>query len=248
MQEPVQPVVPFRDSKLAKKEQIEEMFDKIAFRYDFLNHFLSMGIDRSWRRKALRCLAPGKPQNLLDVATGTADVAIMAARILKPARITGVDLSEKMLEIGRRKLQDLQLAVPIELLKADSEALPFEDRSFDAISVAFGIRNFEHLDKGLAEMLRVLKPGGRLAILEFSRPTAFPVRQLFEAYFRYITPYIGKWFARSKEAYAYLPESVQAFPQGSQMTNILTKIGYSEALCKTLTFGICSIYSASRPC
>ena len=247
MQEPVQPVVPFRDSKLAKKEQIEEMFDKIAFRYDFLNHFLSMGIDRSWRRKALGFLAPGKPRHLLDVATGTADVAVMAARILKPARITGVDLSEKMLDIGRRKIRELQLPVPIELLKADSEALPFEDRSFDAISVAFGVRNFEHLDLGLSEMLRVLKPGGRLVILEFSRPTAFPVRQLFEAYFRYITPYIGKWFARSKEAYAYLPESVQAFPQGSQMTDILTKIGYSDALCKPLTFGICSIYSASRP-
>lgn len=247
MQEPVQPVVPFRDSKLAKKEQIEEMFDKIAFRYDFLNHFLSMGIDRSWRRKALRFLAPGKPRHLLDVATGTADVAVMAARILKPDRITGVDLSEKMLDIGRRKIRELQLPVPIELLKADSEALPFEDRSFDAISVAFGVRNFEHLDQGLSEMLRVLKPGGRLVILEFSRPTAFPVRQLFEAYFRYITPYIGKWFARSKEAYAYLPESVQAFPQGSQMTDILTKIGYSDALCKPLTFGICSIYSASRP-
>ena len=223
------------------------MFDKIAFRYDFLNHFLSMGIDRSWRRKALRFLAPGKPRHLLDVATGTADVAVMAARILKPDRITGVDLSEKMLDIGRRKIRELQLPVPIELLKADSEALPFEDRSFDAISVAFGVRNFEHLDQGLSEMLRVLKPGGRLVILEFSRPTAFPVRQLFEAYFRYITPYIGKWFARSKEAYAYLPESVQAFPQGSQMTDILTKIGYSDALCKPLTFGICSIYSASRP-
>lgn len=247
MQEPVQPVVPFRDSKLAKKEQIEEMFDKIAFRYDFLNHFLSLGIDFYWRRKALRLLAPANPQHLLDVGTGTADMAILAARILKPARISGVDLSEKMLEIGRQKLQALQLAVPIELLKADCEALPFEDQSFDAVSVAFGVRNFEHLEQGLAEMLRVLKPGGRLVILEFSRPTAFPVKQLFEVYFRYITPYIGKWFARSKEAYAYLPESVQAFPQGSQMTDILTKIGYRDALCKPLTFGICSIYSASSP-
>lgn len=247
MQDSVQPVVPFRDSKLAKKQQIEEMFDKIAFRYDFLNRLLSLGIDRSWRKKALSYLAPIKPQHLLDVATGTADVAIMAARRLKPARITGVDLSEKMLEIGRKKLNQLSLDVPIELIKADSERLPFEDKRFDAISVAFGVRNFEHLDLGLQEMLRVLKPGGRLVILEFSRPTAFPIKQLFEAYFRYITPYIGKWFARSKEAYAYLPESVKVFPQGNQMIDILLKNGYSDALCKPLTFGICSIYSASRP-
>lgn len=239
-------IVPFRDSKLSKKEQITEMFNGIAYRYDFLNHFLSMGIDRSWRKKALECLQENPPETLLDIATGTGDLAILASRLLNPQKIIGIDISRGMLDLGIKKVNDAGLGDRVFLQLADSEQLPFPDGSFDAVTAAFGVRNFEDLDQGLREMARVLRPGGRMVILEFSSPTVFPVKQFFRLYFRYITPSLGKWIARSKEAYCYLPESVKAFPQGEAMTAIIKRNGFQQAICKPLTLGICSLYSAVR--
>lgn len=239
-------IVPFRESKLSKKEQIAQMFDHIAFRYDFMNHFLSLGIDRYWRRVALRRLSSLQPKKLLDVATGTADVAVLAAKKLKPEEIIGIDISEKMLKIGREKVAKEGLQSLISLKTADSEALPFQDHTFDAITSAFGVRNFEHLEKGLSEMCRVLRPGGKAVILEFSSPVIFPVKQLYHFYFRYITPTIGKWITRDEDAYQYLPESVKAFPQGEEMKSILLNSGFQQATCKILTFGICSVYCATK--
>ncbi|MBO9154616.1 bifunctional demethylmenaquinone methyltransferase/2-methoxy-6-polyprenyl-1,4-benzoquinol methylase UbiE [Chitinophaga sp. GCM10012297] len=242
----VQKVVPFEGSKLSKKEQIAHMFDDIAGRYDFLNHFMSLGIDVQWRKKALKLLRPLQPKTLLDVATGTGDVAIMAHRMLQPEKITGIDISEGMLALGREKVAKAGLSDVITLQQGDSETISFPDATFDAITAAFGVRNFEHLEKGLAEMCRVLKPGGKAVILEFSNPTKTPVKQLYNFYFRYITPMIGKWIARNQAAYTYLPDSVKAFPQGQAMCDILHKVGFQAVTCKTLTFGICSIYCATR--
>jgi demethylmenaquinone methyltransferase/2-methoxy-6-polyprenyl-1,4-benzoquinol methylase len=242
----VQKVVPYAESKLSKKEQIAAMFNDIAFRYDFLNHFMSLGIDVLWRKKALRQLKKLQPKQMLDVATGTGDFAIMAHRLLHPEHITGIDISEGMLGFGRQKIAKLGLENKITLQAGDSETITFPDNTFDAITVAFGVRNFEHLEKGLSEMYRVLKPGGKLVILEFSNPTVFPIKQLYNLYFRYITPLLGKWIAKSQAAYSYLPDSVKAFPQGQVMCNILTNTGFQSVTCKTLTFGICSIYCATR--
>ncbi|KAA2241002.1 bifunctional demethylmenaquinone methyltransferase/2-methoxy-6-polyprenyl-1,4-benzoquinol methylase UbiE [Chitinophaga agrisoli] len=242
----VQKVVPYAESKLSKKEQIAVMFNDIAFRYDFLNHFMSLGIDVLWRKKALRLLKSLQPKQLLDVATGTGDFAIMANKMLRPDKITGIDISEGMLAVGRQKIAKLGLEDKITLQGGDSETISFPDRTFDAITVAFGVRNFENLEKGLSEMLRVLRPGGKLVILEFSNPTVFPIKQLYNLYFRYITPLLGKWIARSQAAYSYLPDSVKAFPQGEIMCNILTNTGFQAVTCKKLTFGICSIYCATR--
>jgi demethylmenaquinone methyltransferase/2-methoxy-6-polyprenyl-1,4-benzoquinol methylase len=239
-------IVPFATSNLSKKEQIAEMFNDIAYRYDFLNHFMSMGIDIQWRKKALRKLTELQPKRMLDVATGTGDFAIMAHKMLQPNSITGIDISEGMLRHGREKISKLGLDNKITLELGDSETISFPDQTFDAITVAFGVRNFENLEKGLSEMLRVLKPGGKLVILEFSNPTTFPIKQFYNLYFRYITPLLGKWIARSKAAYSYLPESVKAFPQGQEMCNILTNTGFQAVTCKKLTFGISSIYCASR--
>lgn len=241
-----QKVVPFRDSNLSKKEQVAHMFNAIAFRYDFLNHFLSLGIDRRWRKRALMLLQDIQPKMMLDVATGTGDMAIMACKLLQPEKVAGIDISEGMLELGREKIEKAGLSGKISLQWGDSETISFPGGAFDAITVAFGVRNFENLEKGLAEMYRVLKPGGKVVILEFSRPTVFPVKQLFNFYFRYITPYIGKWVAKNKAAYAYLPDSVRAFPQGAAMVDILKKTGYTQVVCIPLTFGICSVYCASR--
>ncbi|MGN6510155.1 MAG: bifunctional demethylmenaquinone methyltransferase/2-methoxy-6-polyprenyl-1,4-benzoquinol methylase UbiE [Chitinophaga sp.] len=242
----VQKVVPFEGSKLSKKEQIAHMFDDIAGRYDFLNHFMSLGIDVQWRKTALKMLRPLQPKTLLDVATGTGDVAIMAQRMLHPEKITGIDISEGMLALGREKVEKAGLSGVITLQQGDSETISFPDATFDAITAAFGVRNFEHLEKGLGEMCRVLKPGGKAVILEFSNPTKTPVKQLYNFYFRYITPLIGKWIARNQAAYTYLPDSVKAFPQGKAMCDILHKVGFQAVTCKTLTFGICSIYCATR--
>jgi len=239
-------VVPFAASKLSKKEQIATMFNDIAHRYDFLNHFMSLGIDIMWRKKALKLLKSLHPKKMLDVATGTGDFAIMANKMLNPDTITGIDISEGMLSVGREKINTLGLSDKITLQLGDSETISFPDNTFDAITVAYGVRNFENLEKGLAEMLRVLKPGGKLVILEFSNPTVFPIKQLYNLYFRYITPLIGKWIAKSQAAYSYLPESVKAFPQGQEMCNILTNTGFQAVTCKKLTFGISSIYCASR--
>lgn len=242
----LQKTVPFEGSNLSKKEQIAHMFNDIAGRYDFMNHFMSMGIDVGWRKKALKLLVPLQPKTILDVATGTGDVAIMAERMLHPEKVIGIDISEGMLAFGREKVAKAGLTDKITLQTGDSETISFPDTTFDAITAAFGVRNFENLEKGLAEMYRVLKPGGKMVILEFSNPTKTPIKQLYNFYFRYITPTIGKWIARNKAAYSYLPSSVKAFPQGQVMCEILQKIGFQAVTCKTLTFGICSIYCATR--
>ncbi|SFV30324.1 bifunctional demethylmenaquinone methyltransferase/2-methoxy-6-polyprenyl-1,4-benzoquinol methylase UbiE [Thermoflavifilum thermophilum] len=236
------PIVPYQHSKLSKKAQVAQMFNEIAGRYDLLNRLLSAGIDVQWRRKAIRLLADIQPQHILDVATGTADVALMLARQYPQAQITGVDIAEQMLELGRRKVAEAHLDSRIILQQADAEALPFPDHAFDAVMVAFGVRNFENLQAGLKEMLRVLKPGGKAVILEFSQPESFPVKQLYHLYFRYITPMIGKWLAHHREAYAYLPASVSAFPYGQRMIDLLTEIGYQQVICRKYTLGICSVY------
>lgn len=247
-------VVPFKDSTLGKKQQIAHMFDRIAFRYDFLNRFLSGGIDVYWRKKAIRELAEGaaagktetRDWNILDVATGTADMAIMMSRYLSPAKVTGIDISTGMLDVGRQKISRLKLEDRIELYTGDSEAIHFPDNSFDAISVAFGVRNFENLEKGLQEMYRVLKPGGRLVVLEFSQPKKAGFRQLYEVYLRLVAPGIGRILSKSREAYAYLNESVKAFPEGDDFVRILDKNDYIHTRLRRLSLGICTIYLGEK--
>ncbi len=240
------PVITPYASDAAKKAQVEQMFDKIAPRYDLLNRMLSLGIDVSWRKRAIGYLRANPPQDLLDVATGTADVAIMAAKILQPARIVGIDIAKQMLELGRQKIAAQGLGQVITLETGDSEQLRFADQSFDAVTVAFGVRNFEHLEQGLGEMYRVLRPGGRVVILEFSKPRVFPFKQLYNGYFKYVLPLIGRLTSRDIRAYTYLFESVQAFPEGEHFLTILSKTGYKNPVCERLTLGICSIYSAHK--
>jgi demethylmenaquinone methyltransferase/2-methoxy-6-polyprenyl-1,4-benzoquinol methylase len=221
------------------------MFDAIAPRYDFLNQLLSLGIHKGWRKRSINLLKEQKPRTILDIATGTADFAIEAMR-LHPEKVTGVDISQGMLQLGKEKVAKLGLQHKIELLVADSESLPFADNSFDAITVGFGVRNFEHLEKGIRDMHRVLKPGGTMVILEFSKPRHFPVKQLYKIYFKYITPLIGKLFSKDNSAYNYLPESVNAFPDGNDFLNVLTKIGLKDAKAITLSCGIASIYVSKK--
>ncbi|GIV32912.1 MAG: demethylmenaquinone methyltransferase [Chitinophagales bacterium] len=221
------------------------MFDHIAPRYDFLNHLLSANIDKIWRRKVRRLLEQERPRSILDVATGTGDLAIELAR-LQPERIIGVDISANMLELGKRKIQARHLDGLITFQKADSENLPFADNSFDAVTVAFGVRNFENLEAGLAEMTRVLKPGCRLVVLEFSKPSVFPFRELFNLYFHYILPAIGRFFSRDRRAYSYLPESVKAFPEGQKFMSLLQAAGINHVKCISLTFGIASVYTGTK--
>ena len=240
----VKTVKPNQASTASKKVQVEQMFDDIASKYDFLNHFLSLGIDKGWRVKAVQSIADIKPTFILDVATGTADLAIASLK-LNPEKIVGIDISNNMLEVGREKIRKAQYK-QIELIKGDSENLPFADNTFDAITVAFGVRNFEHLEKGLGEMLRVLKPGGKIAILEFSKPTLFPFKQIYQIYFNYILPTWGKWISKSNNAYAYLPESVKHFPDGKNFLSLLNKAGYVGEKQESLTFGICSLYNATK--
>lgn len=243
--EPTTKVVPLPGSDLSKKEQVAGMFDRIAGRYDFLNHLLSMGIDKGWRKKAINTLRSIQPKKILDVATGTGDLAI-AALSLQPDAITGVDISEGMMEIGRKKLKDKGLDSKIALQFGDSEALPFETGSYDAITCAYGVRNFEHLEKGLQEMNRVLRTGGRVAILEFSRPKNFPVKQLYHFYFRYILPTLGKTVSKDATAYTYLPESVAAFPEGDRFCSILETCGFKDVKARPLTFGITTLYTGEK--
>jgi demethylmenaquinone methyltransferase / 2-methoxy-6-polyprenyl-1,4-benzoquinol methylase len=238
-------VVPYKNDKSAKKEQVAKMFDNISHRYDFLNHFLSLGIDKGWRKKAIRLLQSHKPALILDVATGTGDFAIQALT-LNPQQIIGIDISEGMLEVGRKKLKGQKLDGKIELHKGDSENIPFEENKFDAVTVAFGVRNFENLEKGLQEIRRVLKPGGKVVILEFSRPGGFPMKQLYNFYFKAILPKVGRLVSSDKSAYTYLPESVEAFPDGADFLQILKNVGFKNTECKALTFGISSIYSATK--
>jgi demethylmenaquinone methyltransferase/2-methoxy-6-polyprenyl-1,4-benzoquinol methylase len=238
-------VLPYKEQATGKKQQVAQMFDNISRRYDFLNHLLSLGIDKGWRKKAIRLLKPLDPKLILDVATGTGDFAIQALDI-NPEKVIGVDISEGKLEVGRKKMQRLNLSHKIELRSGDSENLGFEENKFDAITVAFGVRNFENLEKGLLEIYRVMKPGAMLVILEFSRPRVFPFRQIYNIYFKVILPKIGRIISKDKSAYTYLPESVEAFPDGDTFVNILGRLGFKEIACKSLTFGISSIYSARK--
>ena len=239
-------VMPYQHSELNKKEQVADMFNKIAYRYDFLNRFLSAGIDVWWRKKAISQLKHPQPKKILDVATGTGDVAILTYRLLKPEKITGIDISESMLELGRKKLEKQGLTGQIELLTGDSEAIRFADNSFDAITVAFGVRNFQNLDKGLKEMYRVLQPGGRLVVLEFSKPTRAGFKNLYTFYMNTVAPAIGKLFAKNKDAYQYLNDSVQAFPEGKPFLNIMHEAGFTQTYLKKLSFGICTVYCGSK--
>ena len=239
-------VVPFKDSSESKKKQVENMFDKIAFRYDFLNRFLSAGIDVSWRKKAIKQLLPLHPKQILDVATGTGDFALTSYHILKPEKITGIDISDGMLEIGRNKILKAGLQNQIELINGDSEAILFDDNSFDAVTVAFGVRNFENLEKGLSEIKRVLKPDGKLIILECTKPSLPVVKQFYQFYMKFITPKIGKIIAKNNDAYQYLNDSVLQFPEKETFIHILNQSGYRNAFYKTLTLGICTIYCAEK--
>ncbi len=238
-------VTPYKDSDSQKKQQVEQMFDNIAPKYDFLNHFLSMGIDKLWRKKAIRILSGFKAQTILDVASGTGDFAIAAAK-LKPEKIIGFDISEQMLNVGRVKVKKIGLDSLIEFQKGDSEAMPFQDEKFDAITVAFGVRNFENLENGLKEFKRVLKPDGVAIILEFSKPKYFPMKQLYLFYFFGILPVIGRLVSKDSSAYSYLPESVMAFPDDQKFLSILNKVGFSRARQKRLSFGIATIYIAQK--
>jgi demethylmenaquinone methyltransferase / 2-methoxy-6-polyprenyl-1,4-benzoquinol methylase len=246
MTEQQQPVVtPYQTEEEGKKAQVARMFDTIAPKYDRLNRLLSGGIDLWWRKRALRYLQ-AQPQQVLDVATGTADVAILTARLLKPTTIIGIDIANQMLDFGRTKISKAGLEGVISLETGDSENLRFPDASFDAVTVAFGVRNFENLEKGLAEMLRVLRPGGRVVILEFSRPQIFPFKQLYNSYFKYVLPAIGRLSSRDPRAYKYLYESAQVFPDGDDFIRILSKTGYQHPQCERLTLGVCSIYTAVK--
>jgi demethylmenaquinone methyltransferase/2-methoxy-6-polyprenyl-1,4-benzoquinol methylase len=242
---PAANVVPDTASNLSKKEQVAEMFNDIAGRYDFLNHFLSLGIDKGWRKKAIAEIAEVKPKKILDVATGTGDLAIAAAK-LQPEKITGIDIADKMLEAGRVKVGGLALGHLITLQNGDSEKMPFDTGHFDAITCAYGVRNFEHLEAGLSEMCRVLRPGGKVAILEFSHPSRFPVKQFYRFYFRYILPALGKLVSKHSTAYTYLPESVNAFPEGKKFCEILADCGFKNTKARPLTFGITTLYTAYK--
>ena len=239
-------VVPYKDSELGKKQQVAGMFNDIAYRYDFLNRFLSAGIDIRWRKKAIMQLQKLQPKIILDVATGTADVAIMASSILKPQKITGIDISNGMLDVGRKKIQKIGLQNTIELLNGDCETINFKNESFDAVTVAFGVRNFENLEKGLSEILRVLKPGGKLVVLEFSKPKSAVVKSIYNLYMKFITPNVGKIFSKNRNAYQYLDESINKFPEGKNFTAILDNLGYRNTYNKPLSLGICSIYCGEK--
>jgi demethylmenaquinone methyltransferase/2-methoxy-6-polyprenyl-1,4-benzoquinol methylase len=240
------PVIPYKNSNAPKHKQVAEMFDNIAPKYDFLNHFLSLNIDKIWRRKAIRKLSPLRPKTLLDVACGTGDLAITAYRILKLEKIIGIDISDGMLNVGRKKIEEKSLTEKISLQNGDSENIEFPEHQFDAVTAAFGVRNFENLERGLCEMFRVLKPGGELVVLEFSRPQRFPIKQLYHLYFFKILPGIGKIFSRDMSAYTYLPESVYQFPYGSEFCAILKKIGFAKVEYQNLAFGIASVYHAKK--
>jgi demethylmenaquinone methyltransferase/2-methoxy-6-polyprenyl-1,4-benzoquinol methylase len=239
-------VVPYHPDSGAKKEQVADMFNNISKTYDFLNHFLSLGIDVIWRKKAINELKKLQPALILDVATGTGDFAFEALSILKPDKIIGVDISQGMLDIAEQKIKKRNEGEHFEVMLGDSEKLPFEADVFDAVMAAYGVRNFEDLEKGLADMQRVLKPGGKAVILEFSKPRVFPVKQLYKFYFNYITPGIGRLFSKDARAYAYLPESVAAFPDGNDFTALMDKAGFKNTKCKPLAFGICSIYTGIK--
>ncbi|MBT8266975.1 MAG: bifunctional demethylmenaquinone methyltransferase/2-methoxy-6-polyprenyl-1,4-benzoquinol methylase UbiE [Bacteroidia bacterium] len=238
-------VKPYKDSDLSKKEQVAKMFDTISNEYDGLNRVISFGIDIKWRKKVVQKVAATHPSTILDIATGTGDLAI-ALLETQARKIVGLDISEGMLEVGRKKIAKRKLDDRIEMVVGDSENLPFEDSSFDAITVAFGIRNFENLEKGLSEILRVLKPSGIFVILETSVPTKTPFKQGYKLYTKKVLPLIGRLFSRDKVAYSYLCESASVFPYGEALNNILTKIGFINAVALPQTMGVATIYMASK--
>ena len=245
MDYPQQHIKPY-DEEGKKTEQVERMFDNIAHAYDKLNHTLSLGIDRSWRKKAIAWLHPFQPQRMMDVATGTGDFAILACRKLQPAELIGTDISEGMMNVGREKVKAAGLESRISFAKEDCTALTFPDKRFDAITVAFGVRNFEDLDKGLREIHRVLDDNGKLVILELSEPDWFPMKQLYAIYSKVVIPTLGKLLSKDQSAYTYLPQSIKAFPQGEIMTDIIRKAGFSQVNFKRLTLGICTLYLATK--
>jgi demethylmenaquinone methyltransferase/2-methoxy-6-polyprenyl-1,4-benzoquinol methylase len=236
---------PYKDSELGKKEQVAKMFDTISSKYDNLNRVISFGVDIKWRKKILKMVAQKNPENILDIATGTGDLAILLSKT-SANKIIGLDISAGMLEVGKQKIANKNLSSKIEMILGDSEKIPFEDNSFDAVTVAFGIRNFENLEKGLAEILRVLKPNGLFVILETSIPEKFPFKQGYIFYTKNILPIIGKLFSKDKVAYQYLSDSASIFPYGIKLNNILQKIGFIEIKHMPQTFGVATIYSASK--
>ena len=242
---PQESIKPYNEEE-KKSIQVERMFDNIAPAYDQLNHTLSWGIDKSWRKKAIQWLKPFTPQRMMDVATGTGDFAIQACRVLNPKELIGTDISEGMMNVGRQKVKEAGLESRISFAKEDCTALSFPDNRFDAITVAFGVRNFEDLDKGLREMHRVLDTDGKLVILELSEPEWFPMKQLYALYSKVVIPTLGKLLSKDRSAYTYLPQSIKAFPQGEVMREIILKAGFSEARFKRLTLGICTLYTATK--
>ena len=234
-------VKPYGNQETSKKEEVAQMFNNISKRYDFLNHFLSVGIDRIWRKKAVNMLREIQPKRILDLATGTGDFAIASLK-LQPDEVVGMDISEGMLEVGREKMKKKGVSHIISMNLGDSENLPFEDNYFDALTVGFGVRNYENLEKGLSEMLRVVRPGGKLIILEFSKPKKFPIKQYYAFHSKYIIPFFGKRISKDEKAYAYLPESVAAFPEGKDFTDILSKLGYKNVGARLVAGGIATIY------
>lgn len=239
-------ITPYQSESATKKEQVADMFNNISKTYDFLNHFLSLGIDIIWRKRAIRELKAIQPKLMLDVATGTGDFAFEAIKILKPEQIIGVDISEGMLQVARKKIEERNLSSVYSVKIGDSEKLLFEDDHFDAITVAYGVRNYENLEKGMADMLRVLKPGGKIVVLEFSKPQTFPVKQVYNFYFKHILPVFGKIFSKDARAYTYLPESVNAFPDGKAFTDLMDRLGFKQTRHISLTFGISSIYTGIK--
>ncbi len=239
-------IVPSPASGKPKKQQVAEMFDNIAGRYDFMNRFLSGGIDVYWRKAAIKRLKDIDPNRILDIATGTGDLAILAARYFPKARITGIDISTGMLECGRKKIANLLLNNKIELLEGDSEAINFDEGTFDAVTVAFGVRNFANLQKGIGEMHRVLKPGGRMVILEFSKPCQRIFKTLYAFYMKVVAPGVASWVTRNKQAYQYLHNSVKAFPEGEEFLHVLQQSGFKEISLNRLSLGICTIYCGTK--
>lgn len=238
-------ITPYKESNLGKKKQVEQMFDTISGNYDAMNRMISLGTDQGWRRKVLKMVSDTKPESILDIATGTGDLAILLSKT-SAQKIVGLDLSAGMLEVGKSKVKALNLDNRIEMVQGDSENLPFEDNTFDAITVGFGIRNFENLEKGLSEILRVLKPNGIFVILETSVPTNFPFKQGYNFYTKTIVPFMGKLFSKDQQAYAYLSESAKNFPYGIALNNILNKVGFKNVEHAPQTMGIATIYSASK--
>nr|WP_199003382.1 bifunctional demethylmenaquinone methyltransferase/2-methoxy-6-polyprenyl-1,4-benzoquinol methylase UbiE [Flavobacterium sp. ASV13] len=238
-------ITPYKDSSLGKKEQVAQMFDNISGNYDNLNRVISFGIDTKWRKKVLKIVSDTKPKNILDIATGTGDLAILMSQT-NAEKIIGLDISSGMLEVGKKKVEAKNLSNVIDLVLGDSEKIPFEDNYFDAITVGFGVRNFENLEKGFAEILRVLKPNGVFVILETSVPDKTPYKQGYKFYSKNILPIIGKLFSKDNSAYGYLSESAAAFPYGEALNNILRKIGFIDVVAMPQTFGVATIYSASK--